>query len=208
MNSKYFRPPLCLCPLGRAGRPRPALTNRNLFFESCLGSEEGVKFKFMRKVIFLTLAVFAIFLGYVVIRMQVRARQSQAIVAVFTQANSAHSEARVMLNGRPALLHRQPVFSDKKYLLALEGISTSDCPEPFRLAWLNYLQTAERSDTPFSGLGAVGEYALSVVKPSSVGAKDALARLDKINTPEAWMRVETVALEYGVQLLPAKSAHY
>jgi hypothetical protein len=72
--------------------------------------------------------------------------------------------------------------------------------QPFQLAWLNYIQTLQMADRPFSGFGSLIEFEVSTVKADSSGAKDALARLDKLDPQRAWMQVQMVALKYGVQI--------
>jgi hypothetical protein len=94
----------------------------------------------------------------------------------------------------------QKGFQLSEFAKELDHISTAGCPEPFRLAWLDFVQTVERDSSPFSGLGSLGEYTVSVFRGSSSGMKDALARLDRLDAPEAERRLEIVALNYGVQL--------
>ncbi len=122
-------------------------------------------------------------------------KRQQAIMSVLEQRNQAVVRAKTMPNGR-----KGNGFSPAVYTRGVARISTVDCPEPFSQVWLDYVQTLQRNNAPFAGLGAVTEFGVSAVKPNSDGTKDALARLDKLNTPEAWMRVQRVALRYGVQV--------
>jgi len=159
----------------------------------------------MRKLIFIFFGLLALFLVIVGLGLKiwvdVRRDQQRAIVAVFTQAQQALTQTRRMPNGRIITVHaREKMFSLREYTSSLERISTAKCPESFRFAWLNYTQTLQRAEAPFSGLGSVVEFGVSVVKPSGAGTKDALARLDKLDAPEAWRRLETVALHYGVRV--------
>jgi hypothetical protein len=155
--------------------------------------------RMIRKLIIALGVLCAVSIAFVVVRVTVRAQQQQAIVAVLNQACAANLNAthvRTMRNGRSITN-----FSVKDYLAGIETISTAQCPEDFRLAWLNYIQTLQRDRAPFSGLGAITEFEVSTLKTSPSGEKDALARLDKLNGNEAWMHVETKALDYGVQLV-------
>jgi hypothetical protein len=132
----------------------------------------------------------------------VRHGQQQAVMAVLNQANKATVQTRHLANGRTVVVHpNSPLFSKREFVVSLERISTTGCPKTFQFAWLDFTQTFERSQEPFAGLGAVGEYVVSGITPWGTGTKDALQRLDKLNAPEAWRRVQRVALEYDVQLV-------
>jgi hypothetical protein len=127
--------------------------------------------------------------------------QQVAILAVFNQANAATTQTRVYPNGRKIIVHSgEKLFSRADFVKALDRISTIQCPQEFSMAWLNFVQTLQRGEEPFAGLGALGEYGVSVVQPSGAGTKDALARLDRLNASEAYRRVVMVALKYGVQI--------
>jgi hypothetical protein len=138
----------------------------------------------------------------------IRHQQQQAIVAVLSQFETVRTEYRNSLtttktfpNGRTVTVPARNMLQlSKNYIAKVNRIATGDCPQAFQFAWLDFVQTLQRSEEPFSGLGAVGEYVVSVAQPSSAGAKDALARLDKLNIPEAWRRVQVVAIQYGVQM--------
>jgi hypothetical protein len=125
--------------------------------------------------------------------------RQQAIIAVINQAHAANVDARRIINFRNG--RSVTNFVVKIYVSEVQKIPTAQCPENFRLAWLNYIQTLERQHVPFSGLGAVTEFEISAFRGSSSGTKDALARLDKLNVNDAWMNVETAALDNGVQLV-------
>ncbi len=131
----------------------------------------------------------------------IRHNQQMAILSVFNQANAACTQTRTYPNGRKIIVHAgDRMFSVRAYTTVIDRIATVQCPNQFSVAWLQYVQALERNQEPFSGLGAVGEYAVSVVKPSGAVTQDALARLDRINAPEAWRHVVMVALQYGVQI--------
>jgi hypothetical protein len=173
------------------------------FSRSVNGAPIGIAvadFKHMvKKVIIISSILLVVLIAIVGTRVVVRSVQQQRIVTVLNQANKARINAthiRILGNARS-----KANFSLKEYLAGIETISTAQCPENFRLAWLNYIQTLQREGAPLSGLGAVTEFEISTLKASPNGTKDALARLDKINGKEAWMNVETTALEYGVQLV-------
>lgn len=141
----------------------------------------------------------AAFVAFILIHTATQVYQQQGIIAVLNQAHQVGinaSHTRTLSNGRS-----RTSFSMNEYLAGIEKISTAQCPEKFRLAWLNYIQTLQRGNAPFSGLGAVTEFEVSTLGKSSSGTKDALARLDRLNGNEAWMHVETAALDYGVQLV-------
>jgi Ni/Co efflux regulator RcnB len=142
-------------------------------------------------------------------RDQDRTKQSQAISAVFQRKRDAQSQARMLLNGRQFMLDGEPAISEKKYLLALDKISTADCPESFRIAWLNYIQALKRQRSPGDVAIVLMEVGISLKTPLAKDGlgKDAVGKLDKLNSTEAWMQVETAALEYGVQYLPDKLPH-
>ncbi|HTB79837.1 MAG TPA: hypothetical protein VK717_03010 [Opitutaceae bacterium] len=132
---------------------------------------------------------------------EVRHARQLAIIAVLDQASKAKIQTKKLKDGRTLIIHpNNPQFSLKVYTQQLSQIPTVQCPEPFQLAWLNYVQTWERSEAPFAGVGSAIEFTVSTVKPNGDAAKDALARLDKMNPNEAWMRVQVVALRYGVQI--------
>ncbi len=137
----------------------------------------------------------------------VRAAQQAAIIAVLTQFRETQEQFRSEFNQRRTLANghivavppRNPILLRKRYISDLRQISTAKCPETFRLAWLSYIQTLERSDDPLYALAALTEGTVSVVRLSPEGTKDALARLDRLNAPEALRRLEMIALGFGVQ---------
>jgi len=92
------------------------------------------------------------------------------------------------------------MFSRAEFAKALNRINITQCPVEFNIAWMNFVQTVQRNQEPFAGLGAMGEYGVSVAKTSAEGTRDALARLDRLNAPEAYRHVVMVALKYGVQI--------
>lgn len=121
---------------------------------------------------------------------------------VNAQYRSEFSQTRTLPNGRT--IHELPrnlAQLRREYVAALGRIPTDGCPDVFRLAWLNYVQTQERAENPLYALAATTEGAVSIVKPSPAVLRDALARLDRLNAPEAWRQVEVAALNYGVQFV-------
>ncbi len=127
--------------------------------------------------------------------------QQLAIMSVFTQAQAALIQIRTFNNGRTLIVHaNNKLFSVKEYVTALDRIPTTQCPQAFQTAWLNYVQTCERQQEPFNLLAAGVEGVVGVYKLSPSVTQDALARLDRLNAPEAWRRVIMVALEHGVQI--------
>lgn len=131
----------------------------------------------------------------------IRRAQQHAIIGVLDEMRAARVEHLRFRDGR--VIEIDP--GDRRYSLRiyaqhLSQISTAECPEPFQAEWLNYVQALERFTAPFAGLGSMTEFAVSVAKPNGAAARDALDRLDKMNPSEAWMRVQVVALKYGVQI--------
>jgi hypothetical protein len=90
-------------------------------------------------------------------RDQDRTKQAQAISAVFQRQKDAQLQARMLVNGRQLMLRGEPAFSENKYILALDEISTAGCPETFRLAWLNYIQALKRQNS-------TGDVAITLVE--------------------------------------------
>jgi hypothetical protein len=146
------------------------------------------------------LAVVILGLGFVVWA-KVHVHQQQAIIAVLNEANAANTQKIEYSNGQTRIVHpNSPLFSVPVYTKRLRQISTLQCPEPFQMAWLNFIQTLERLERPFAGLGSLIEFTVSTVHPDGSGTSDALARLDKLDLSEARMRIQRVALRYGVQI--------
>jgi type II secretory pathway pseudopilin PulG len=146
----------------------------------------------IRKIIIISVAVVVVF-------SVMRNYEQQSIITVINQNRQAAINALriTRFNSGRSITN----FQSKVYLANVEKISTAQCPNKFRLAWLNYIQTLQRENAPFAGLGSLTEFEVSALGRSGNGTKDALDRLDKLNENEAWMRVETAALNYGVQLI-------
>jgi hypothetical protein len=155
----------------------------------------------MKKLLWGLGVLFAATLIVFVIWIQIRAHRENAIIAVINQASAAMTQKRELPNGNTIVIHANtPGFSLRVYTNQLRQISTVQCPEPFQLAWLNFVQTTERAERPFAGLGSTIEFTVSAITPDGSGTTDALARLDKLDPQQAWMRVQIVALRYGVQI--------
>jgi len=156
----------------------------------------------MAKKLLLSLSVLVVLFGVVLLVAGIiRQKQQKAIMAVINQSNAACVQTRTLPNGDTITRRSgQRGFLMPEYIKAVERIPTVDCPQQFQVAWMNYVQTLQRGDQPFAGLGAVVEYEISVIHPSADASKDALARLDRLNASEAWRRVVMVALHCGVQI--------
>ncbi len=84
-----------------------------------------------------------------------------------------------------------------QYLRALKTIDTAGCPQTFRLAWLDYVQTWERK----LGNKGVTENLLESLPALNgvfLGLNDVAKRVAASDTDEAWRHCERVALECGV----------
>ncbi|HEV2328085.1 MAG TPA: hypothetical protein VGY56_04765 [Verrucomicrobiae bacterium] len=104
--------------------------------------------------------------------------------------NSAHI---VIDDGRivSAQLH------NVRYVELLKQIDTAGCPQEFRLAWQDYLQTWERKSNP----GGTAKNVLEGL-PEFHGDVNALTdiakRMEADDTLISWQKCERVALEFGV----------
>jgi hypothetical protein len=133
----------------------------------------------------------------------IRHNQQQAILAVLNRVNRASVQVRRLKNGNEVTVRpNSPLFSKQQFITTIERIPTGRCPQEFQMVWLDFTQTLDRSQEPLAGLDAGGEYVASFIPHAGGNSKDALNRLEKLNVPEAWRRVERVALKYGVQLMP------
>lgn len=127
--------------------------------------------------------------------------RQQAIIAVLDQAHNAATQRVTLRNGRVIIARAgMPYYPFAAYVNRINRIPTVDCPEPFQEAWLGYVQTLQRLSSRLAGLGPMIEFTVSTIRPNADGTRDALARLDKMNPREAFMRVQLVALRYGVQI--------
>ena len=133
--------------------------------------------------------------------MDFRKHQQQAIVAVLEQANRTRTQQIKLRNGTVLTVHPGDLrFSWRIHNGSLFQIPTTECPLPFQEAWLNFIQVRERAADPVTALAPIAEFGVSIVNRDPSTTKDALSRLDKTNPQEAWMRVQAIALRYGVQI--------
>jgi hypothetical protein len=121
--------------------------------------------------------------------------QSQAIANVLSERHHARLNCmRILIdNGRVVSAH----LHFREYLLALRRIGTEGCPQKFRLAWLDYVQSWERR---LSGRRAAENLLESVpaLEGDFHGLNDIARRMDASDTDESWRHCERVALEFGV----------
>lgn len=122
-------------------------------------------------------------------------RDRQAVQATMDAMLSAH-ERSMSKNGKKA----SGFIERTQYIEGLHQISTDGCPQNFRLAFLDYVQTWERASKPGAGLGSTGEFAIGAVSKSGNAMQDASKKLAAIDTDEARRRLDMVALEYGVEI--------
>lgn len=88
---------------------------------------------------------------------------------------------------------------EPSYVVALRKIDTSATPKAFQLAWLDYVQSWERKQDLLKQTASKIELALGAAKGSPGATQDALSRMDKSDTTEAFRKVVRVALELGVK---------
>jgi hypothetical protein len=105
--------------------------------------------------------------------------------------NSAHI---VIDDGRiiSAQLH------NVKYVELLKQIDTAGCPQEFRRAWLDYLQTWERKSNPHGTAENVLE-GLPAFHGDVNALTDIAKRMEADDTLMSWQKCERVALEFGVE---------
>jgi hypothetical protein len=84
------------------------------------------------------------------------------------------------------------------YVKLLQKITTEDCPQDFRLAWLEYVQTWERNASPANGLRKLAELGIGLTTGHLAIAADALRPSPGTDTDEAFRKVQKAALEYGI----------
>lgn len=103
--------------------------------------------------------------------------------------NSAHI---VIDDGRivSAQLH------NVRYVKLLKQIDAAGCPQEFRLAWLDYVQTWERKSNP---RGTAENVLEGLPFHGDVNAlTDIAKRMEADDTLKSWQKCERVALEFGV----------
>jgi hypothetical protein len=83
------------------------------------------------------------------------------------------------------------------YLTRLKAVSTTDCPQDFRLAFLNYVQTLERANEQGTELPNILAIVQVVQHPAQALLAAAPPRPEKVDVSEAWRQVVTVATKYG-----------
>jgi hypothetical protein len=103
--------------------------------------------------------------------------------------NSAHI---VIDDGRivSAQLH------NGRYVKLIEQIDTTGCPQEFRLAWLNYVQTWERKSNPRDTAENVLE-SLPAFHGDVNALTDVAKRIEADDTLISWQKCERIALEFG-----------
>jgi hypothetical protein len=124
------------------------------------------------------------------------------IVKVIVQQRSAFTNCARFIQTKDG--NRWVQFSDKDYISGLHRIPVVRCPQKFRLAWSDYVQTWERKmEQGMLGKAVdVAELALAAKSGSGKVADDALERMKKLDNAEAWRQVERLALEYDIQFRP------
>lgn len=138
-------------------------------------------------------AVVACVVGLVAYRSYCKAENRNAIVIVFNQ-RALRFQAAVHANR----------LNEVQYINGLKSIDCSSCPKEFALAWLDYVDTADR----LLGRGFLGfaiaqaevktEEFMAVKSGSSVAAADAVKRENNLDIAEAERKLWRVAAEYGV----------
>ena len=103
--------------------------------------------------------------------------------------NSAHI---VIDDGRivSAQLHNM------RYVKLLKQIDTAGCPQEFRLAWLDYVQTWKRKSNPRDTAENELE-GLPAFHGDVNTLTDIAKRMEPNNTLISWQKCERVALEFG-----------
>ena len=121
--------------------------------------------------------------------------QGKAITTILSERLTArlNSMRMVIDNGRIVSAH----LHTRLYLMRLQSIDTAGCPQEFRLAWLDYIQTWERK---LSGRRAAEDVleALPALSGDFRDLGDIGKRMAASDTSEAWRHCERVALEFGV----------
>jgi len=98
---------------------------------------------------------------------------------------------------------KSAIFHPARYVKLLKQIDTAGCPQDFRLAWLNYVQTWERRNSPQTA----SENLLNLIPAATgnlSGLNDIAKRSEANDTLIPWQKCEQVALEYGVDTSKVK----
>lgn len=116
-----------------------------------------------------------------------------AIVDVLRLGMAAEARAT-----HPAGKRGNAILHKVEFVNGLHEIPTTNCPQPFRVVWLDYVQTWERASKGGAGLGSTVEFGAGAVHANATAMADASKKLSAIDTEEALRRVETVCLTYGI----------
>ena len=179
----------------------------------------------MRKMIIAgVLALGVLFIVVAVVGIE-RHLQRSAIISALQSRQKSRSECIVV--AQTGFAPRTPLIRKADFLAALKRINTEGCPEPFRQAWLEYVQAWERFVAPseiekqediltlvavkgkLEGNGNIGGGFASGLNAGAGGSveadlsnlKDMAKRLEPRDPNEAFRRVEVVSLSYGVDAL-------
>lgn len=112
---------------------------------------------------------------------------AQSIVEVFAKRNEAISRAKQqpLFPGSTAL-H----FDAKTFVSLLDAIDTSNCPPRFRSAWHDYTYAVRKNIS----------FAHAVIAVTSLVYKADPSEMLSSEGNDAWNHLESVALEYGVDV--------
>jgi type II secretory pathway pseudopilin PulG len=159
----------------------------------------------MKKAVFglgLAIVILAVVAGGLwSVRRKIQREHQLAIVAVLEEARQDAVQVRKSRDGQVINVHADSLlFSAREYLGRLRGISTAQCPGPFRAAWLDLIQAEESYRAPLAGIEPMVDFAISTVPRSGGEKADEVAPPEELDPKEAWARLQIAALSYGVRI--------
>ena len=127
--------------------------------------------------------------------------QTQSISNVLLKRLSARLiSARITIDdGKIVAVQLHPI----RYMKLIQQIDTTGCPQDFRLAWLDYVQTWQRRTNPRVITENVLE-GLPALHGNFSGLNDIGKRMESDDTLIPWQKCVRVALQYGVDASKVK----